>query len=339
MEQREVTTHTPVHDAAGRFVARGYARHAVFDYDRKRLRSSPFALKEWDFYQIADDRHVLQMTVGHVSYVGSVSATLFDLVTGERASVGRMEPLVFQRIPMEPDPEAPHVLAYERDGLCMRFAAFSDHRALTLRSDGRDGHAEVSVRLCNCAPEKDKMVIATPFDRPRQFYLNYKECCYTAAGTARFGDTVVTFGENAYALLDSGRGVWPFRHEWVWGSGSTTVDGRPFGFNIGWGFGDTAAATENMFFYDNRAYKLGRVTAMPIGEGYLAKTRYTDADGRFDLTAEPVFDNDTHTKALFVDNRCHQVWGRFSGRVRLDGGETLTVPPFTAFVEHAVNRW
>ena len=339
MEQREVRERTRVLDAAGNFAARGYARHMLFDYDNRLLRSSPFALKEWDFYQISDERHVLQMTIGHVSCVGSVSATLFDLATGERFTIGRMEPFVFRRLGMEPDPERPHVLAYERSGFAMRFEACRDHRVLTLSADGKDGKAEIAVRLTNCAPEKDKMVIATPFDKPRQFYLNYKENCFAAAGTARFGGKTAAFGENAYGLLDWGRGVWPFRHEWVWGSGCTTVGGKPFGFNIGWGFGDTAAATENMFFYDNTAVKLGRVRALPEGAGVMAKTRYADDGGRFELTAVPVFNNETHTKLLFVDNHCDQVWSRFSGNVTLDGGAALAIPPFTAFVEHSVNRW
>lgn len=59
-----------------------------FIYNRDRVRSFPLRLKEWDFYQIQKGHMVLQMTIGHVSYMCSVSATLMDLDTGESTSPG-----------------------------------------------------------------------------------------------------------------------------------------------------------------------------------------------------------------------------------------------------------
>ena len=43
----------------------------------------------------------------------------------------------------------------------------------------------------------------------------------------------------------------------VWGSASGELDGAPFGWNIGYGFGNTSAATENVLFYDGKIHKLG----------------------------------------------------------------------------------
>jgi hypothetical protein len=34
----------------------------------------------------------------------------------------------------------------------------------------------------------------------------------------------------------------------------------PFGFNIGYGFGDTSAASENMIFFEGRGHKIGRLS-------------------------------------------------------------------------------
>ena len=36
------------------------------------------------------------------------------------------------------------------------------------------------------------------------------------------------------------------------------MDGVPFGWNIGYGFGDNSVATENMLFYEGKAHKLSR---------------------------------------------------------------------------------
>ena len=56
--------------------------------------------------------------------------------------------------------------------------------------------------------------------------------------------------EKHFGTLDWGRGVWTYDNTWYWGSGNCDVDGHAFGFNIGYGFGNTKAASENVIFYD-----------------------------------------------------------------------------------------
>ncbi len=337
MKQREITEKTKLLDEKGRVANAGYARHLLYIYDKSKVKKRLFSLKEWDFYQIQFGTKVLQMTIGHVSYCASVSANLFDIETGEKRSVGRMAPFpVKLKKQMETDGENPHVLQYLKKGFFIRFETAKDFRRLTLSvSDGGGVRAEADVLLTNCSADKEKTVIAVPFQKRGQFYLNYKENCFDASGYVRIGDMYekITDGNG---LLDWGRGVWPYRHQWTWGNGSTVVDGKHFGFNIGWGFGDTSAATENMFFYDNKAYKLGAVSETKKEDG---KIRYADDKGLFVFDVTPAFDNFTRTKILFVDNSCHQVFGSWQGRVKLPDGTTVKVPPFTAFCERADNKW
>ena len=59
-----------------------------------------------------------------------------------------------------------------------------------------------------------------------------------------------------FGTLDWGRGVWTHDNTWYWGSGNGYVNGKPFGFNIGYGFGNTSAASENALFYDGKIHKL-----------------------------------------------------------------------------------
>ena len=53
----------------------------------------------------------------------------------------------------------------------------------------------------------------------------------------------------------------------------------------------------------------------------------------------PTFDRTTKTKVLFINNVCHQVFGRFDGFAVLDDGTRLEVNELNAFAEHAVNNW
>ncbi len=52
-----------------------------YTYNPKQAKTSPLRLKEWDFYQIHFGHTVLQITMGHISYASSISATVIDLDT------------------------------------------------------------------------------------------------------------------------------------------------------------------------------------------------------------------------------------------------------------------
>ncbi len=329
--QHEILQTTPLHNAKGRLIEPGWARKMLYTYERDKLRGP---IKEWDFYQMLEGDMLLQMTIGHLSYIASFSATLLNLATGERRVFSRMRPLPLRSLNMPQDPSAPHELCVSGRDYVMRFTASEQLRELRL--DAPDAEIDVAFET---DPENDKLVIATPFDRPRQFYCNYKENYYSARGRAVIGDMAHSF-INAVGLLDWGRGLWPYLHEWYWGNGAGTIDGHSFGFNIGWGFGNTVNATENVYFIDGRAHKLdGLSVESDEAADRMRPWRFDDPEGRLSLTMTPRFDNFTETNLGLVHTRCHQIFGRFSGYALMDGGERLEIDKLPAFCEHAVNRW
>ena len=116
--------------------------------------------------------------------------------------------------------------------------------------------------------------------------------------------------------------------------------GRPFGFNIGYGFGDTSAASENMVFVDGRAHKLDQVTFhIPEGTYDGAPWTFTSNDGRFEMTFEPIIDRNGSVDLKILRSIQHQVFGRFSGQVALDDGSRLEVKDLLGFAEEVKNRW
>lgn len=334
MTQREITEKTALLDGKGCLAAPGWARRMWYVYNRERAKTTPINLKEWDFYQFIKDRWVVQLTIGHVSYACSVTATLLNLDTGEKREVNSTR--LFYRPRLEVDPENPSVSEYRAKGFLMRFEVRERVRRLTFRgSCPQWSRVEICLDVDN-DPENEKMVIATPFVAPHQFYLNYKENYYMAAGFARFGDLAVTL-DGASGLLDWGRGIWPYRHEWWWGNLTAQVDGADFGLNIGWGFGDLSRATENVYFYKRRAYKLGELQVEREG-GYMEPWHIRDGEGKLELHFHPIYDNYTENKLLVVDTHCNQVYGLFDGWAETDGGR-LRFHSLLAFIEHAVNRW
>ena len=165
-----------------------------------------------------------------------------------------------------------------------------------------------------------------------------------AEGTVKIGGSVYTFSpDESFAVLDWGRGVWTYHNTWYWGSASGLVDGDDFGFNIGYGFGDTSAASENMLFYRGKAHKLSKVTFnIPMKNGkedYLKPWTFTSDDSRFEMDFVPVIDRASCADFKLLKSDQHQVFGRFSGKAVLDDGTVLEIKDFFGFAEKVENKW
>ena len=186
------------------------------------------------------------------------------------------------------------------------------------------------------------MVICTPFDKPGHFYFNQKINCMRARGQVSYdGRDYVFDPADSFAVLDWGRGVWTYHNTWYWGSASYQVDGVPFGWNIGYGFGNTAAASENMLFYNGKAHKLSQVRFHIPGEekDFMAPWTFSSDDGRFEMDFVPVLDRAACTDVKLIKSDQHQVFGRFTGKAVLDDGRVVEVKDFPGFAEKVENKW
>lgn len=332
--QKELKTPGPVLDKFGHPIP-GYSTKSVLQYNRKAIKAWPWRIKEWDFYQISNDNLCLQFTIGHTAYVGQCALMLFDFVKGEKIiDVDRLIPLPFGSMHMPENAEKDSVLSYRKGDVHMRFATENDVRKLFCRW----GDIECKIILRRENPHA--LVINIPFDEsPKQFYYNHKINCMTASGYVKKGNQIYKFNsKDSFGILDWGRGVWPFKNEWYWSNGSGYVNDKMFGFNLGCGFGNPSAATENILFYDGKAHKLGNVK-FDLGNDYMDPWHLYDEEGRLDLTLTPSYDRTTRAKILWIDNCTHQMFGKFTGYAVLDDGTRLEIDNVISFAEHAANQW
>lgn len=339
--QNQIVNPTPLLNDKGELIQKGYSTQAVLTYNREQIKAAPWRVKEWDFYQVNNDDYCLQMTVGHVGYAGNVNVKLFEFATGIHYEISDILAFPFSSLNLPRSAEEGNV-SFRGKHLTIDFELFEGGRRLKCKGI-KKGHPSIDVDVTLAQPDKASIVLATPFkEKKTQFYYNHKINMMPATGTVKIGnnDKVYTFAErDSFGLLDWGRGVWPFSHEWVWGSGASYVNGKRFGFNIGFGFGDTSQATENIVFYDGRAHKLTDVHIDLFENGLMTPKKITSSDGRFEMEFIPIYDQKTATKLLFVNNKCNQIFARFKGKVVLDDGSVLNIEHCTGFVEHAFNNW
>ena len=337
--QNRITGPGPLLDKNGALLQRGYSTEALLKYRREDIKAPPWRIKEWDFYQVSNDDYCVQFTIGHTSYAGALTVTFFRFDDGLRYDKNATLVLPFGSLNMPPS--SVKGVKANRAGVEISFDVSPGKRVLRCKTAADKKTPAMEAEILLLQPHDTSLVIATPFkEYAHAFYYNEKINCMPAEGYITIGDKRYDFvPESSFGLLDWGRGVWPFHAEWYWGNGSGLVDGVPFGFNIGYGFGDTSAATENMLFYNGTAHKLSEVIFDLQSNGYMTPKHFSSDDGRFEMDFTPIYDRYTETKLLFIDNRCHQIFGRFSGTVRLDNGQELIIKDLTAFTEHAVNNW
>jgi len=331
--QKRFTKSAHVLDEAGR-PNPGWSSKGLLHYHRKNIKAMPWRIKEWDWYQVSNRRYALQFTLGHASYAGQVGIMLFDFKTGKNIFVkDKILVLPFNSLKLGASAQDNGVVEYNKRGMFMRFENCRGIRTLTAKCRG----FEATVTLLPLTPHA--LVINVPFhEHPNAFYYNHKVSCLKAYAKVSVNGEEYIFDNDAWGLLDWGRGVWPFHNEWYWSSCSGYLNGDVIGFNLGCGFGDTSNATENCVFYKDDIYKLGTVKIKP-GPTYMEPWHLYDSDGRLDLTLTPTYDRETKTKLLWVDNNTHQMFGEFKGHIILDNNTKLDIDGLTGFAEHAVNNW
>ena len=187
----------------------------------------------------------------------------------------------------------------------------------------------------------DTMVIATPWKESKKaFYYNQKINCMRASGKATFdGKDYVFDPATDFGTLDWGRGVWTYDNTWYWGSGNMDIDGHSFGFNIGYGFGDTTAASENILFFDGVAHKLDDVKFHIPESGYTDPWKFTSNNGRFEMEFVPIIDRAAKIDVKVIITDQHQVFGRLSGKAVLDDGKVIEVKDMLCFAEDVHNKY
>mgnify|MGYP003289628889 CR=1 FL=1 len=82
-KQTEYTENTPLLAPDGTLLAKGWARKNVFEYNRDYVKTGIMSRKEWDFYNIADDKMQMLVSFANINMGGYVAAKLVDLKTGK----------------------------------------------------------------------------------------------------------------------------------------------------------------------------------------------------------------------------------------------------------------
>lgn len=342
--QRKMEKQQRLLNHIGELNDQGYTTNLLLEYHRNDIKARFYRIKEWDYYLVMNDDYAVALTIADHSYMGLISVSLIDFKNTWYKTTSIIKPLTLGKLKL-PSSSKVGDIVYKDRRVHIEFLHEGDTRRLKCFMKRFNKNKDFQCDLILSNEPEESMVIATPFSEdPKAFYYNQKISGMSAQGIVIYDNRDFHFSlDSSYGLLDWGRGVWTYRNTWYWGTASGIVNGKQFGFNIGYGFGDTTAASENMIFYDGNAHKLEDVLFhIPMHNKrftYLEPWTFSSSDGRFEMKFNPILDRSDLTTIGIISTNQHQVFGKFTGTVILDDGEALEVNDLLGFAERVSNRW
>ena len=336
----EVTTVHDLLDENGELSEPGWSRRLLQRYDRSRIKAPAWRIKEWDYYLVLNKDFAGAFTISDDGYIGLQSVSLIEFGDNpweHTETVLNALPMGKLRLPSDSSTGS---TTYSDDRLQMSYEVTEDQRHITCSFDdffeGKPFKCDIILRQ----PDMDTMVIATPWDEKHAFYYNQKINTMRASGYMEYDGKKYEFDPKTdFGTLDWGRGVWTYDNTWYWGSGNCDIDGNAFGFNIGYGFGNTSAATENVLFYNGKVHKLDDVTFHLPESGYTDPWKITSSDGRFEMDFIPVLDRAAYMNFKIIASDQHQVFGKIAGKAVLDDGTVIEIKDMMCFAEKVHNKF
>ncbi|MDP1792785.1 MAG: DUF2804 family protein, partial [Acidimicrobiales bacterium] len=196
--------------------ARGWSRLPLH---RCNLDGSVGRNKRWDYWAVLAGDLIISAVYSNVDYIGIADVFWCDLSTGARGGSGTAARNGAGFALPEHPGTAPLVIRHDHFELVIT----DDERGTRLAAtwterDGRPGELDVVVDL---PPGHESLNVVIPWS-DGTFNFTSKHQARPAVGRLRVGDVTYPIGDDAWGVLDVGRGRWPAEVVWNWGGGAGT---------------------------------------------------------------------------------------------------------------------
>jgi len=345
--QIEINDKSTLLDLNGNLTQSGWSRQPMLDcnlenvsfYRGLKRPFQRFRVKEWDYYAIFTPNLFFSATIANLGYAGNIFVYILDFTTGDLHEESLVVPL--GKGILLPKNSDHGKSSYKANDVLLSFSVAGDKRVLSVDWSGFNNGKGIKADIqLFCPPDQESMNIVIPFEDKR-FYYNRKINCLPAEGRIAYGDLVEDLDpDQSLGSLDWGRGVWAYKSFWQWASASGhNLDSRTLGLNLGGGFGDTSAATENCFILDGKIHKLEKVTFEYDSTDFLKPWHFQDSEMRLNLIFTPFKERVARTNLFIIDSEVHQLFGRFNGVATTDDGEGIEIIDLIGFAEEHHAKW
>ncbi|MEV6929088.1 DUF2804 domain-containing protein [Dactylosporangium sp. NPDC051485] len=322
--EREITEPVELCRADGRLNpdAVGWSRRPLH---RAGLRGWGRA-KRWEYWGIVTPSHIVGLVASSLDYAGVHGVYVLERATGAELNRDAVVPFA-HGVCLPPVSGAGAVRAA---GNGLQIAVDQGPEASRIRATAPGVVVDLEVPL---PPGHESLGVVVPWSA-RRFQYTVKDVGRPVRGTLTVRGAEFAVGEDAFAVLDHGRGKWPYAVTWNWAAGS--APGRAI--QLGGKWTDGTGATENAVFVDGRLHKIGAELRWTYDRGdWLRPWRI--AGERVAAEFHPFHERVARTNLGVIASETHQCFGHFTGWAETDDGERVSLDGLTGWAEEARNRW
>ena len=293
--------------------------------------------KRWEYWGVATRDHLLAVTIADIDYAGLAVVSILDYQTRALVECARVIP--FARGFHLPERVRGGSIAIDAMGL--RVAIEECGATTRLRAHFRQravGQVRVDVAI-ERPPDHESVCVLVPWS-DRLFQYTSKHTALRARGQVSVGARKYAFGpeNDAFACLDFGRGVWPYRAEWNWAAGSGVEHGRVVGLNLGGKWTDGTGVTESGVCIDGRVHKIGATLDFRYDRRDFMRPWRIEGTN-VDLAFTPFTQRAVKMPLGVASTELHWTLGHFRGRIETDDGTKLDVGSILGWAEEHRARW
>lgn len=274
--------------------------------------------KRWEYWGVVTPRLCLGVVASSLDYAGVCSVWVLDRESGRTWSHDEVPPLA-RGVSLPP-------------AVGGRALVEAGRLRIELQAD--------RVRVSAPAIEVDLAVgaggecvgVVVPWSS-RRFQYTVKDVARPVSGRVTLDGTAYAVTEG-WAVLDHGRGKWPYAITWNWAAGSS----ERVGITLGGKWTDGTGSTENALFVDGRAHKISDELVWEYDRTDWRRP-WRIHGPRLDATVTPFHERADRTNLGLVANETHQCFGQWSGWAATDDGERVPLDGLVGWAEEARNRW
>lgn len=285
--------------------------------------------KRWEYWGVVTPSHILGLTASSLDYAGVHGVYVLERATGKELSKDVVVP--FARGTRFPPRGGlgTGTASVRGPGLAIDIDQRPDGSSIRATAPG------VEIDLTVPLPAgHESLGVVIPWSE-RRFQYTVKDVGRPVRGTLKVHDrTHVVSEPDSFAVLDHGRGKWPYAIRWNWAAGS----GPGRAIQLGGKWTDGTGLTENALFVDGRLHKIGEELSWSYDRAdWLRPWRISGA--RVDIEFHPFHEKIAKTNLGIIANETHQCFGHFTGWATTGDGDRVELDGLVGWAEEANNRW
>lgn len=336
-KEKEILENTDLCNKAGNLLDEsiGWSRNTLFNCN---LSGHLFRKKKWNYWLITNDECLFSVTISNIDYAGMIFAYFLDFKSQQFIEKTIMTPLG-KGVTL---PNNVHEsLIFNNSKINISFLEENHNTHIICNCKDFNG-ISLAADFKVIYPEKyETLNVVIPWSN-KTFQFTSKHEALPVSGLLKVGEKEYSFQpDNTFACLDFGRGIWPYKVSWNWATASGIINGKRIGLNLGAKWTDGTGMTENALVVDGMLTKLSEDIAFEYDHNNLMKpwslkSALTDS---VNLTFVPFYERVAKSNLLVIKSEVHQMIGNFSGTIKTDIGEIITIESIIGAVEDHFGKW